>query len=207
MTRKIKQSPACDMVRVYRRTADVCHSKTTFARIQREAAERMVDDYRARWVLADAIQRTDPIPGVLSDLPTITDSECEINAGAYAGRGRRAADRLSPAQVTEVRSKVGVWPEIYDRKAPLPGHYRRSACINSAPGVTVMSREELEQLTKPCVVFIDLGSRSYSDLVRKKRMRLTDDDFVQQHYVDDERASPSDVPIGYHEVDSSESES
>ena len=49
----------------------------------REAAERMVDDH-ALLGLPNAIQRTELTSEVMSDQPTITDSECEINAGAYA---------------------------------------------------------------------------------------------------------------------------
>jgi hypothetical protein len=48
----------------------------------------MVDDRRARWVSPDAIQRTELASEVVFDQPTITDSECEINAGAYAGLRR-----------------------------------------------------------------------------------------------------------------------
>ena len=73
------------MVRVYCRTADISSPNALYAKVQREAAERMVDDRRARWVLPDAIQRTEVSSEVVSDQPSITDSECEINAGAYAG--------------------------------------------------------------------------------------------------------------------------
>ena len=135
------------MVRVYCRTADISSPKSLHAKVRREAAERMVDDRRARWVLPDAIQRTEVASEVVSDQPTITDSECEINAGAYPGLRRGAAATLSTAQVEAVRRKVAVWPEIYDQKAPLPGHCRNSNGSNTVRGITLMSRDELQELS------------------------------------------------------------
>ena len=80
--------------------------KAVYAKVRREAAEPMVDDGLARWVFPDAIQRTEPSSEVVFDQPTITDSDCEINAGAYAGRRRGAAETLSAAQIETVRLKV-----------------------------------------------------------------------------------------------------
>ena len=114
----------------------------------------MVDDRRARWVLPDAIQRTELSSEAVSDQPTITDSECEINAGAYAGLRRGAAKTLSPAQVEAVRRKVAVWPEIYDQKAPLPGYRRTFDCRNNVRGITLMNRDELQKLSEVQVAFI-----------------------------------------------------
>ncbi len=148
----------------------------------------MVDDRRARWVSPDAIQRTELNSEAVSDQPTITDSECEINAGAYAGLRRGAAEALSPAQVEAVRRKVAVWPEIYDQKAPLPGYRRTLDCRNNVRGITLMNRDELQKLSEVQVAFIGSETQLPSYLVRKSRMRTMKDDFVQQHYRDDDRS-------------------
>jgi hypothetical protein len=191
--------------------ADISDPKTKYAKIQREAAERIVDDDRARWVSPDAIQRTEPIPGMLLSQPTITDSECEINAGAYAGRGRGASERLLPSHTEEVRRKVAVWPEIYDHKAPLPSHYPRCNCTKTVRGVTLMSRAELERLSEMPITFSGSGAPTVDDLIHKSGERLARIDFVQQHYVDDERESSlagpkADIPVDFHEIDGTESE-
>jgi hypothetical protein len=194
------------MVRVYCRTADISSPKSLHAKVRREAAERMVDDRRARWVLPDAIQRTELASEVVSDQPTITDSECEINAGAYPGLRRGAAATLSTAQVEAVRRKVAVWPDIYDQKAPLPGHYRNSNYRHTVHGITLMSRDELQKLSDLHVGFISSETRPLDRLPRKNRTRITGDDFVMQHYRDDETESVSDIAVGYHELDDSEIE-
>jgi hypothetical protein len=201
-----KSSSTCKMVRVYCRTANISSPNALYAKVQREAAERMVDDRRARWVLPDAIQRTEATSEMVSDQPTITDSECEINAGAYAGRRRGAAERLSSAQAEGVRRKVALWPEIYDQKSPLPGRYRNSNCCNTVRGITLMSRDELQKLSDLQVGFIGSETRRLDRLSRKDRMRITGDDFVLQHYRDDELEPGSDVAVGYHELDGSDVE-
>jgi hypothetical protein len=194
------------MVRVYCRTADISSPKSVHAKVRREAAERMVDDRRARWVLPDAIQRTEVTSEVVSDQSTITDSECEINAGAYAGLRRGAVETLSAALVEGVRRKVAVWPEIYDQKAPLPGHCRNSNCCNTVHGITVMSRDELQKLSGLQVGFTCSETRPLDLLLRKNRTRIAGDDFVLQHYRDDEPEPVSEVAVGYHELDDTELE-
>ena len=164
----------------------------------------MVDDRLARWVLPDAIQRTEVTSEVVPDQPTITDSECEINAGAYAGLRRGAAETLSPAQVEAVRRKVAVWPEIYDQKAPLPGYRRNFDCRNTVRGITLMSRDELQKLSELQVAFIGSEAQPPNYLLRKSRMRTMRDDFVLQHYRDDEPEPDSEATVGYHELDDSE---
>jgi hypothetical protein len=194
------------MVRVYCRTADTSSPKSLHAKIRREAAERMVDDHRARWVSPDAIQRIELNSEGVSDHPTITDSECEINAGAYAGLRRGAAETLSPAQVEAVRRKVAVWPEIYDQKAPLPGYDRTFDCRNNVRGITLMNRDELQKLSEVQVAFIGSEAQLPSYLARKSRMRTMRDDFVLQHYRDDEPEPDSEATVGYYELDDSELE-
>ncbi len=166
----------------------------------------MVDDRRARWVSPDAIQRTELNSEAVSDQPTITDSECEINAGAYAGLRRGAAETLSPAQVEAVRRKVAVWPEIYDQKASLPGYRRTFGCRNNVRGITLMNRDELQKLSEVQVAFIGSEAQLPSYLVRKSRMRTMKDDFVLQHYRDDEPEPDSEATVGYHELDNIELE-
>ena len=166
----------------------------------------MVDDRRALWVSPDAIQRMEVTSEVVSDQPTITDSECEINAGAYAGLRRGAAETLSAAQVEAVRRKVAVWPEIYDQKAPLPGHCRNSNRCKTVRGVTLMSRDELQKLSDLDVAFIGSETRSPSHLLRRNLVRVMGDDFVLQHYRDDEPEPESEVAVGYHELDDSKLE-
>lgn len=166
----------------------------------------MVDDHRARWVSPDAIQRTEFNSEAVSDQPTITDSECEINAGAYAGLRRGAAETLSPAQLEAVRRKVAVWPEIYDQKAPLPGYRRTSDCRNNVRGITLMNRDELQKLSDVQVGFIGSEAQLPSYLVRKRRMRIMREEFVLQHYRDDEAEPDSEATVGYHELDDSELE-
>lgn len=203
---KTKSSSTCKMVRVYCETADVSSPKALCAKVRREAAERMVDDHRARWILSDAIQRMEATSEMVSGQPTITDSECEINAGAYAGRSRGAAERLSFAQVEAVRRKVAVWLEIYDRKAPLPGHCRNSNCCDTVSGIRLMRRDELQKLSDLQAGFICSETRPLDRLLRKNRMRIAGNDFVLQHYRDDEPETESEVAVGYHEVDDSELE-
>jgi hypothetical protein len=194
------------MVRVYCRTADISSTKSVHAKVRREAAERMVDDRRARWVLPDAIQRTEVTSEVVSDQPSITDSECEINAGAYPGLRRGAAATLSTAQVEAVRRKVALWPEIYDQKSPLPGSYRNSNCCHTVRGITLMSRDELQELSDLQVGFICSETRPLDRSLRKNRMRIAGDDFVLEHYRDDEPEPASEVAVGYHELDNSDLE-
>ncbi len=165
----------------------------------------MVDDRRARWVSPDAIQRTELASEEVSDQPTITDSECEINAGAYAGLRRGAAEALSAAQVEAVRRKVAVWPEIYDQKATLPGHYRTSDCCTTVRGITLMSRDELQKLTDQAM-FFGSETRSPSRLLRRNSVRAMGDDYVLQHYRDDEPETVTDIALGYHELDDGELE-
>lgn len=195
------------MVRVYCRTADISSPKSLFVKVRRDAAERMVDDRLARWVSSDAIQRSEVTPELASDQPTITDSECEINAGAYAGLRRGAAETLSAAQVEAVRRKVAAWPEIYDQKAPLPGRCPNSDCCKTR-GITMIGRDELQNLPNLQVAFIGLETRPSNHLLRKSGMRVMRDDFVLQHYRDDEpEPEPeSEVAVGYHELDDSELE-
>ncbi len=194
------------MVRVYCRTADISSPKSLHVKVRREAAERMVDDRLARWVSPDSIQRTEVTSEVVSNQSTITDSECEINAGAYAGLRRGAAETLSPAQVEAVRRKVAAWPEIYDQKAPLPGYRRSFDCRNNVLGVTLMTREELRKMSEVQVAFIGLEAQLPSYLARKSRMRTMRDDFVLQHYRDDEPEADAETTVGYHELDDSDSE-
>ena len=182
----------CKMVCVYCRTADTSSPKSLHAKVRREAAERMVGDHRARWVLPDAIQRTELTSEVVSDQPTITDSECEINAGAYAGLRRGAAATLSAAQVEAVRLKVAVWPEIYDQKAPLPGCCRNSDLCNTVRGVTLMSRDELQKLSDLQVAFVGSEAQLPSRLLRRNRMPVMGEDYVLQHYRDDESEPESE---------------
>ena len=203
---KTRSLATSKMVRVYCGTTDVSSPKALYAKVRREAAERMVDDRRARWVLPDAIQRTEATAEMVFDQPTITDSECEINAGAYAGRRRQAAETLSPAHVETVRRKVAVWPEIYDQKAPLPGHCRNSNCCDTVRGITLMSRDELPKLSDLQGGFICSETRPLGRLLRKNRMRFAGDDFVLQHYWDDEPEAESELAVGYHELDDSELE-
>jgi hypothetical protein len=203
---KTKSSSTCKMVRVYCKTADVSSPKALYAKVRREAAERMVSDRRARWVLPDAIQRMEVTLEMVSNQPTITDSECEINAGAYAGRSRGAVETLSPAQVEMVRRKVAVWPEIYDQKAPLPGHCRNSDCGNTVRGIRLMSRDELQELSDLQVGFICSETRPLDRLLRKNRMQIAGDDFLLQHYRDDEPEPVSEVVVGYHELDDTDLE-
>ena len=165
-----------------------------------------MDDRRARWVLPDAIQRTEVPSEMMSNQSTITDSECEINAGAYAGRGRGGVETLSAALVEAVRRKVAVWPEIYDRKAPLPGHCVNSSFSDTVRGITLMSRDELQNLSDPRVAFVGLETRPPDHLLRKNRMRVMRDDFVLQHYRDDEPEPESEVAVGFCEPDDSKSE-
>ena len=143
---------------------------------------------------------------VVSDQATITDSECEINAGAYAGLRRGAVETLSAAQVEAVRRKVAVWPDIYDQKAPLPGHCRNSNCSKTVHGITLMSRDELQELTDLQVAFVGLEAGPPNHFLRKNRMRVMRDEFVLQHYRDDEPEPESEVAVGYHEPDDGESE-
>ena len=163
----------------------------------------MVDDRRARWVLPDAIQLTEVTSEGVSGQPTITDSECEINAGAYAGLRRGAAQMLSAAQVQAVRCKIAVWPEIYDQKAPLPGYCRDSSRCNNMRGVTLMSRDELQKLSDSHVAFVGAETRSPSHPLRSSRVRGLGRDYVMQHYGEDEPEFEPEVPVGYHEVDDS----
>lgn len=165
----------------------------------------MVDDGGARWVSPNAVQLTEHTPDLIADQPTITDSECEINAGAYAGIRRGAAEGLSARHVEAVRNKVAVWPEIYDHKAPLPGHCRVSDCGNT-PGIRLMSRQELQKLSSLQVAFIGLEAQSSNYSLRKSKMRAMRDDYVLQHYGDDEAEPESEVAVGYHELDASELE-
>lgn len=203
---KTKSSSTCKMVRVYCRTADVSSPRALYAKVRREAAERMVDERRARWVLPDAIQRMEAILEMVSDQSTITDSECEINAGGYAGRRRGAAETLSSAQVEGVRRKVALWPEIYDQKSPLPGRYRNSTCCDIVRGITLMSRDDLQELSDLQVGFICSETRPLDRPLRKNRMRIAGDDFVLQHYRDDEPEPVSEVSVGYHELDDTDLE-
>ena len=166
----------------------------------------MVDDRRARWVSPDAIQRTEVASEVVSDQPTITDSECEINAGAYPGLRRGAAATLSTAQVEAVRRKVAVWPDIYDQRAPLPGYGRSSSRCNTGSGITLMSRDELQRLSDRQVGLTCSETQPLDRLLRKNRVRIAEDDFVLQHYRDDEPENVSDIAVGYHELDDSELE-
>jgi hypothetical protein len=185
--------------------ADISSPKALPAKVRREAAERMVDDGRARWVLPDAIQRTEMASEVVSDQPTITDLECEINAGAYAGQRRGAVDVLSAAQVEAVRRKVALWPEIYDQKAPLPGAYNDSNCCNTVRGITFMSRDELQRLSSLDLAFIGSETRLSSQLLRRN-VRTMGNDYVLQYYVDDECEPEAEIAVGYQELGHSESE-
>jgi hypothetical protein len=203
---KANSIAASKMVRVYCWTADISSPKSLHAKVRREAAERMVDDRRARWVLPDAIQRTELTSEVVSDQPTITDSDCEINAGAYAGLWRGAAATLSAAQVEAVRRKVAVWPEIYDQKAPLPGCCRNSNLCNTVRGVTLMSRDELQKLSDLQVAFVGSEAQSPSHPLRRNRVPVIGDHYVLQHYRDDEPEPESELAVEYHELDDSELE-
>ena len=194
------------MVRVYCRTADISSPKSLHAKVRREAAERMVDDRRARWVLPDAIQLTELASEVVSDQPTITDSECEINAGAYPALRRGSDETLSDAQVEAVRRKVAAWPEIYDQRAPLPGHCRNSNRCKTVRGVTLMSRDELQSLSDLDVALIASETRSPDHLLRRNRVRVMGDDYMLQHYSDDEPEPKSELAVGYHDLDDSELE-
>ncbi len=201
---KRKTNLTCKMVRVFSSTADVSSPRSLCAKIRKDAAERMVDDRHARWVLPDAIQRTELTSEVLSDQPTITDSDCEINAGAYAGTRPGAAATLSAARVEAVRRKVELWPEIYDQRAPLPGCRRNSNLCDTLRGVTLMSPDELRRLSGGQVGFVGSEAKPLTHLLHENRMRNMRDDFVLQHYRDDERETEPDVPVGYHELDDSE---
>jgi hypothetical protein len=167
----------------------------------------MVDEGRARWALPDAIQRTEPVSSTLSGQPTITDSECEINAGAYAGCGLLAAERLSLGQMEAVRHKVALWTEIYDQKAPLPRRYRKSECQETAPGVKFVTSRELEQLSGLQITFAGPGPRPLHALLSRNKMGFRDSDLLRQTYADDEPEPLSDRAVGFHELDDSELES
>lgn len=104
-----------------------------------------------------------------------------------------------------VRRKVAVWPEVYDQRAPLPGHGRASDCGNT-PGIRLMTREELQKLSSQQGAFIGLEAQPSNYSLRKSKMRAMRDDFVRQHYGDDEAEPESEVAVGYHEVDASELE-
>ena len=56
------------------------------------------------------------------------------------------------------------------------------------------------------VAFIGSEAQPPSHLLRKSRMRTMRDDFVLQHYRDDEPEPDSEVAVGYHELDDSELE-
>lgn len=146
-------------------------------------------------------------PRNVSELPKPLDARLlkKYAVGSRVLR-RGAAATLSAAQVEAVQRKVAVWPEIYDEKAPLPGYVRDSNRRNTMRGVTLMSRDELQRLSNLQVAFIGSETRPLDELFRKNTTRLPDNDFVQQHYVDDERESLSDIAVGYHDIDGSELE-
>ena len=112
---------------------------------------------------------------------------------------------LSAQRVEAVRNKVAVWPEIFDEKAPLPG-YRRGSNRSSVPGVTLMSSDELRQLSALQVAFTGSETRASNDSLRKRTVHGMGDDYVMQHFMDDEPEPEPEVPVAYHEVDDSELE-
>jgi hypothetical protein len=69
-----------------------------------------------------------------------------------------------------------------------------------------MSRDELQKLTDLQVMFIGSDPRSPSHLLRRNRVRAMGDDYVLQHYRDDEPETVPDIAVGYHELDDSELE-
>jgi hypothetical protein len=96
--------------------------------------------------------------------------------------------------------------EIYDQKAPLPGYRRTFDCRNKVRGITLMTPDELQKLSEMQVAFIGLEAQLPSYLARKSRMRTMRDDFVLQHYRDDEPEADSEATVGYHELNESEFE-
>ena len=68
-----------------------------------------------------------------------------------------------------------------------------------------MSRDELQRLSDLDVGFIGSETQSPSHPLRRN-VRIMGNDYVLQHYRDDEPEPESEVAVGYHELDDSESE-
>src|SRR5208283_943884 len=127
----------------------------------------------------------------------ITNSECEANAGLVKEDGSIAA----------ARCKVKTWPMVGAN--PAYGKPTRAPLPTQTGGITTMRREELERFPvfqlyeQPA---LSLGARPVDNELRKNRTHVFDNDFVQQHYEDDEPESWGEtqdrlygVPIGCRE--------
>lgn len=160
--------------------------------------EALVRQGHAEWMRAGTAARlTEPIKDWFLTRATITDEESQANAGLGS----------SASRIAIARDKVAAWPSVCERNAPLPIR---------PDGIRAMSREEFErfpvfQLYGQAV--LSLGTRPVDNVLLKNRTHLFDNDFVLQHYEDDEPESSEEtqerlygVPIGCREGDVSELE-
>jgi hypothetical protein len=157
-----------------------------------ETAAEWVNQDLARWCKGgEAIQLTERIAEPSVAESAITNTECEANAGAAEMVGSIAA----------ARRKVGAWPRV--GADPDYGKPTRAPLPTQPGGIKTISCEELERLSSGIgLALVGSGARPVDKVLRESRTRLPNNDVVQQHYEDDEREASSDVPVGYHEIDS-----
>jgi hypothetical protein len=177
------------MIDAYRLTDSLAGK--AYCKVKREPAARWVAQGLARWCKGgEAIQLTEPIAKSSITESAITSSECAANAGAAT----------KDASIADARCKVAAWPLVgvdaaYGKptRAPLP---------TEPGGIRKVSHEELEKLSSDTgSVYADSGVFPVDYALRKNstRMRLPNNDFVQQHYNDDERESLPGLPLDYHD--------
>jgi hypothetical protein len=188
------------MIDAYRLTDSL--AVKAYCKVKHEIAGRWVEQDLARWCKdGEAIQLTGTIAQSSVAASAITHSECMANAAVAENDSHIAA----------AQRKVNAWPSVgsdprYGKptKAPLP---------TQPGGIKRISREELERLSSSTgPVVVEKEDRQVPDvlhLLRKNTMRgrLPNNDFVRQHYDDDEQWSlPAALPVDYHETDGIELE-
>ena len=198
--RTVRRKPV-DAIEVYRLTDNL--SGKPRCQVRSDIAAELVEQDLARWCKSGtAVQLTGTVAEPSGTESAITHSECAANAGAAR----------KDSTIAAACCKVKAW--LLVGADPAYGKPTRAPLPTEPGGIRTMSREELETLrsgTGP--VFVGLGARPVDDVLRKNRTHVFDNDFVQQHYKEDESESCEEtqervygVPIGCHEGDVSELE-